>query len=243
METMRAFVTAVWSDLLIVSYAVPEAILVPWVPPGLTLDRWQGQSYVSLVAFRFRRTRVLGLGMPRGMTLTDFPQWNLRLYVKSGGSDGGVERGIVFVQEYVPSPFIAAAVHALYNEPYLSAPLTCRATTVGDLRRVRYDLDVGGGRHTLAVTGRGPTYRPEPGSAEAFFTGQGWGNGRDRSGRATRFRVTHPLWRVYDVVDTHLSVDFGRLYGPVWAFLQGRVPDVTVLCEGSFVHVSPRLRG
>jgi hypothetical protein len=40
LETMRAFVTAVWSDLVIVSYAVPDAILLPLVPPGLTLDRW-----------------------------------------------------------------------------------------------------------------------------------------------------------------------------------------------------------
>jgi hypothetical protein len=181
--------------------------------------------------------------MPQGVTLGDFPQWNLRFYVKTGEDDGGGERGIVFVQEFVPSPFVAAAVHTLYNEPYRAAPLTYRATTVGDLRRVRYDLDVGGKRHTLAVTGRGPACVPDPGSAEAFFTGQGWGNGRDRAGRATRFRVTHPPWRVYGIADCHLLVDFERLYGPSWAFLQQSPPSEVVLCEGSSVRVSPCLSG
>ena len=70
---MRAFVTAVWSDLVIVSYAVPDAILLPLVPPGLTLDRWQGRGHVSLVAFRFLHTRVLGLGMPQGGDSGRFP--------------------------------------------------------------------------------------------------------------------------------------------------------------------------
>lgn len=235
---MKPFVRAVWSDLLIASYAVPDAALAPWLTPGLTLDRWDGRAHVSLVAFRFRRTRVLGVPTPMG----DFPQWNLRFYVKPGeGAGSGNERGIVFLKEFVPSPLVATAVRLLYNEPYRAAALTCRVTPVGLLRRVRYDLSVGGDRHALAVTGQGTPFVPSAGSAEEFFTGQGWGRGRSRTGTPTGFHVTHPPWRVYAINDTHLSVDFGRLYGPEWAFLGDRAPASVVLCEGSAVGVSRSL--
>jgi len=239
---MQAFVSAVWSDLAIVSYAVPDHALEPFLPPGLALDRWLGQAHVSLVAFHFHQTRLSALRLLP--CLGDFPQWNLRFYVKASGAGGWAnnERGIVFLREFVPSPVVALSVNALYNEPYQSAPLTLRATQMDSLRRVRYDLRANGGRHALAVSTRAPAWRPSSGSAEEFFTGQGWGCGQDRAGRGVRFHVTHPPWRVYPLDEWHLSVDFGRLYGPAWAFLQNRAPDSVILCEGSQVSVSRSLR-
>lgn len=234
----RPFVTAVWSDLVIVSYAVPDHTLATFLPPGLRLDRWEGRTHVSLVAFRFRHTRVWGAPSPP--PFRDFPQWNLRFYVRPSKYElAANERGIVFVQEFVPHWAVAASVRLLYHEPYQAAPLTCRATQVGALRRVRYDLTAAGRRHTLAVSGHGPASMPTTGSAEAFLTGQGWGCGRDRRGRPTRFRVTHPPWRVYPVAQCDLAVDFGALYGPAWEFLQDQQPDSVVFCEGSAVAVSP----
>lgn len=237
---MKPFVRAVWSDLLIVTYAVPDAALAPFLTPGLTLDRYAGGAHVSLVAFRFRQTRVLGIPAPFG----DFPQWNLRFYVAPGGDAemrGGNERGIVFLKEFVPSPVIANTVRTLYNEPYRAAPLTCRVTTVGPLRRVRYDLSVGDKTHTLAASAWGPPSVPPVGSAEEFFTGQGWGRGRSRAGQATGFHVTHPPWRVYAVREYHSSVDFEGLYGPRWAFLGDQEPTSVILCEGSAVGVTQSL--
>ena len=244
---MNSFVRAVWSDLIIASYAVPDAALMPLLPPGLTLDRWRGQAHVSLVAFRFRRVRVLGVPAPA--PFGDFPQWNLRFYVRLGEGRsatceaGAAGRGIVFVREFVPSRPVAAAIRLLYDEPYRAAPLACRVTTVGALRRVRYGLEAGGRRHTLAVSGLGPAAAPETDSAEAFFTGQGWGFGRGRGGVPRRFQVMHPPWRVYGVQEADVSVDFERLYGAEWSFLEEQRPASVVLCEGSAVGVSGSVRG
>ena len=47
-----------WSGL---NYAVPAEILQPYLPPGVELDRWQGNTYASLVGFQFLDTRVLGI--------------------------------------------------------------------------------------------------------------------------------------------------------------------------------------
>ena len=79
-KTAGSFVSAVWSGLIIVSYAVPDNVLLPLIPSGPMLDRWQGSAHVSLVAFCFSRVPVHGLFAPA--PFGDFPQWNLRFYVK-----------------------------------------------------------------------------------------------------------------------------------------------------------------
>ena len=45
---MNPFLTAVWSDLILLSYAVPDEVLTPYLPPGLELDRWEGSAWCSL---------------------------------------------------------------------------------------------------------------------------------------------------------------------------------------------------
>ena len=50
----RPFLTARWVNLFLANYAVPDDLLVPQLPPGLELDRRDGQAFVSLVAFDFR---------------------------------------------------------------------------------------------------------------------------------------------------------------------------------------------
>jgi uncharacterized protein YqjF (DUF2071 family) len=57
----RPFLTAEWRNLLLATYAVPPSLLTPRLPPGLELDTKNGNAFVSLVAFEFLNTRVLGV--------------------------------------------------------------------------------------------------------------------------------------------------------------------------------------
>ena len=54
----RPFLTARWSNLFLATYAVPDDVLTPRLPPGFVLDRRDGVAFVSLVAFDFCDTRV-----------------------------------------------------------------------------------------------------------------------------------------------------------------------------------------
>ena len=73
------FLTAEWRHLLMVNYVVDPAVLEPLVPAGTELDLWQGRAYVSVVGFRFLRTRVLGMPIPFHR---NFDEVNLRFYVR-----------------------------------------------------------------------------------------------------------------------------------------------------------------
>src|SRR5687767_14202762 len=96
----RPFLTARWANLILAQYAVPADRLRPFLPPGVGLDSWRGEHFVSLVGFQFLDTRVLGVSWPGYRA---FPEWNLRIYVRRGD-----QRGVCFVLEFVPSRFVAS---------------------------------------------------------------------------------------------------------------------------------------
>lgn len=71
----RAFLTARWCNLILANYPVPDDLLLPLLPPGVELDRWNGSAFVSLVGFQFLDTKVAGVGWP---TFRHFPEWTMR---------------------------------------------------------------------------------------------------------------------------------------------------------------------
>ena len=235
---MRPFLTAVWSDLILVSYAVPESILQPFLPPGLVLDRLNGKAFASIVAFHFSKTRVMGVPVPPLPNLRDFPELNLRFYVREGD-----RRGVVFVREYVPNKWVALGARVLYNEPYEVAAGTNQVIRVDDSRSVRYNFTVDGRRQTVEATSRGSVNPADPDASSTFFKEQRWGFGKSRSGKLITYQVTHIPWRTYDVDTYAVRIDFDALFGPDWHFLQSRKPDSVIFAEGSSVAVFPKRMG
>jgi uncharacterized protein YqjF (DUF2071 family) len=119
-----AFLTAVWSHLVMITFPVPDSALAPYLPPGTVPDRWEGSALASLVAFDFLDTRVRGGAFPG---FRNFPKWNLRIYVRHNE-----DRGVAFVREYVPNPVVAAIARAFYNEPYRVARFETERTEEGE---------------------------------------------------------------------------------------------------------------
>ncbi len=153
------------------------------------MDEREGRAFVSLVAFDFPDTRVLGVPWPG---FRDFPEINLRFYVRRGE-----ERGVCFIREFVPRRFMAWVARALYNEPYLRAPMSSRTEEGPAEITVRHTLRFGDREHTLRVTGQKPPVHPTGDSVEHFFKEHQWGFGRTRGGRLIRYEVAHPAWDIH----------------------------------------------
>lgn len=60
MEVGRVFLSAEWRNLVMLNYRVDPGILEQFVPRDTDIDSFQGHTYVSIVGFRFLRTRLLG---------------------------------------------------------------------------------------------------------------------------------------------------------------------------------------
>src|SRR5215210_4707525 len=113
-----------------VNYAVDPAVLGPLVPAGTELDDRRGRTYVSVVGFRFLRTRVLGVPVPFHR---NFDEVNLRFYVRRM-VNGEWRKGVAFVKEIVPRRAIAFVARTLYNENYIRLPMRSSVTIPGPVR-------------------------------------------------------------------------------------------------------------
>ncbi len=103
------------------NYEVDPALLSCCVPQGTSLDSFQGKTYVSLVGFRFCRTKLIGhFPIPFH---TNFDEVNLRFYVRRK-ENGEERRGVVFIAEVVPKRAIATTARVLYGENYVCLPIS-----------------------------------------------------------------------------------------------------------------------
>lgn len=225
----RAFLTARWSHVCILSFPVPAELLQPRVPKGIELDTSRGQAFVSFVAFQFQKTRVLGLPWP-----WDFAEINLRYYIHRQG-----ERGVVFIREFVPHRLVAWSARTIYNEPYLAAPIASRIDETAERITAEYVLTYQSRSYTLSVTGKKPAETRPESSVEHFFKEHHWGYNTGRKGQTQVYRVEHPVWDIYRVESHRLELDWGQLYGPEWQFLNGRQAESVVMAVGSEVAVLP----
>ena len=151
----KVFLTAEWRNLVLLSFPIDAAVLDAYLPPGLELDLWQGQALVSLVGFQFLHTKILGA--PAG-PYSDFPEVNLRFYVRNGP-----KRGVVFIKEIVPHRVIAWLARTLYSENYVSLPMR---TDVDPGQRAEYRWIRDSTDHWIRVAASGPAAFPSEGSLD-----------------------------------------------------------------------------
>ena len=226
------FLTARWSNLALLTYAVPPSVLQPFVPPMCELDTINGNAFVSLVAFDFLDTRVCGIRWPG---FVNFSEINLRFYVRHQGV-----RGVAFVREFVRQRTVAVLARMIYNEPYRAAPMTSHVQSNDNGVIVDHTLTLGGETHSLRISADAATIRPADDSIEHFFKEHDWGFGTSRGGRLIRYRVEHPPWDIHPVRSFELRLNWEKVYGPQWAFLQNAQPYSVILAVGSAVRVFPK---
>lgn len=223
---MKPFLTARWLNLVNLTYRVPAAMVEPYVPRGVTLDVDKGDSFVSFVVFEFRDTRVKGLSVPFHR---DFPEANLRFYVRHGD-----RRGVVFIREYVPKAAIAWTARWIYNEPYRTTAMACvHKPAPGE--GIRYRV----GPVELDVTTEPIESVPSETTREHYFKEHHWGFGRRRNGETLVYRVDHPVWATRAITGLRRNGSFGSLYGEAWKGLDGLEPECKIFAVGSAIEVYP----
>jgi uncharacterized protein YqjF (DUF2071 family) len=226
----RPFLTAQWLHVLGVTYPADAALLEPHLPRGAEIDELEGSPRVSIVAFRFRGTRLRGVPIPFHV---NFPEINLRFYVRLHG-----ERAVVFIREFVSRPAISIIARAAYNEPYRTVRMREEVLERDGLLGVRHRFGQGL-RNRLEAWADPVAVAPAEGSPEYWLTHHDLGVGAARDGRARSYEVDHPVWALHTVRELRVEVDFAALYGPQWAYLAQAEPSHVTLAEGSRVAITP----
>jgi uncharacterized protein YqjF (DUF2071 family) len=228
----KTFLNAEWRKLAIANYTVDPSILAPYLPQGTELDFWQDKCYVSLVGFMFVNTKILGFRIPFHI---NFEEVNLRFYVRHL-QNGIWKRGVVFVKEIVPRPALTFVANALYNENYVTMPMSHNWQLQGDKWDISYQWGKGLANSLQVITEKKSSVIEKNSEAE-FITEHYWGYTRLSGNKTAQYEVEHPRWEAYKTIDYTIHVDFSKIYGMAFEHLQHEEPVSVFLAEGSQIKV------
>jgi uncharacterized protein YqjF (DUF2071 family) len=179
-----------WHHLLFLHWEVPAAPLQALLPPGLTLDTFEGRSFVGLVPFTMRGVRPRGL--PSVPWLSSFHETNVRTYVRRNGR----EPGVWFFSLDAVNPIAVALGRAWFGLAYQKARMCLAIDGSGEFGpSLSYVSErcAGGSRPARSeVRARvaGPVVPAEAGSLEAFLI-ERYALYTTRRGRLLHGRVRH----------------------------------------------------
>jgi len=217
------------------NFEMDAGMLLPFVPAGTELDRWNGKSFVSLVGFLFANTRLFSF-LPIPMHST-FEEVNLRFYVRRQiGTE--TRRGVVFIREIVPRRAIAFVARKFYNENYLALPMQHQFNLQEDKsRRIAYRWRSAERWSEIHIETCGNPELPKDGSMEQFITEHFWGYAAQPGDGCIEYRVTHPSWRVWQSSQAAFEGNAEMLYGTKIAAILQAKPQSAFLAEGSAITV------
>jgi len=232
---MKKFLTAHWKDLIMINFEVSPQFLLPFVPPGTELDLWENKAFVSLIAFLFDETKVLGIpaiGNKR------FEELNIRFYVTR--VEGNLQkRGVAFVKEIVPKPLVTGIANLFFSEHYQTMNMSHKVKFVGpgqEIKNLEYSTEKNQA-HRFSAKFSSKLTDLENGTFEEFIAEHYWGYSKVNDFKTIEYEVQHPKWQIYKDSDVSYTCDFEKLYGNKWKFLNLQKPYSKFVAKGSEVSV------
>ena len=224
------FLSAEWRKLAIINYTINPQILEKFLPQGVQVDFWKGKCYVSVVAFMFQNTRILGVSVPFHR---NFEEVNLRFYVKKWEDDIW-KRGVVFIKEFVPKKALSMVANTFYNEHYETCEMKHHIHE-GQYLAVKYHWN-NKVANFIKITADHHRNSMIEDSEFEFITEHYFGF--TKSGiTTTEYEVRHPKWDFYQIKNYDVKIDFESNYGQDFSVLNGVSPASVMLAEGSEIEV------
>jgi uncharacterized protein len=228
----KTFLEAEWRKLAMANYAVDPKLLERYLPYKTELDIWRNTCYVSLVGFMFLNTRLKGFRIPFH---ANFEEVNLRFYVRFN-ENGEWKRGVVFIKEIVPKPALTFVANRVYKEKYETMAMSHAWKVDQESLLVQYNWKKGDW-NSFQVKASNAERDIGSDSEEEFITEHFWGYTFVNQNRTSEYGVEHPRWKVYNVNEHRVDVDFQHVYGNDFGFLIKEKPRSVFLAEGSTIVV------
>lgn len=176
-----------WRNLAFLHWPLPQTQLQSRLPDGLELDTHDGVAWLGITPFEMRNVHVTG--MPPVPTASNFPELNVRTYVRRN------ERaGVFFFSLDAASLLAVMTARSVTGLPYYHARMSARASNTG----IEYASDRRAARAPRAAlrvryAPVGDVFRSEPGSLEHFLT-ERYSLFVERGSKLLRLDVEHGAW-------------------------------------------------
>jgi len=108
---------------LVLTFAYPERVLSPLLPPGLTLDAYEGQGFLAIALVQTENLRPAGLPAFLGR---DFFLSGYRVFSRLRRPDGKILRGLRILRSDADSALMVRAGNLLTRYAYHPCAVSCR---------------------------------------------------------------------------------------------------------------------
>ena len=189
----RWVMTQRWNDLLFAHWPVQPSQISPHLPEGLQVDTFQGSAWLGIIPFWMDRIKVRGI--PPIPTARQFPELNLRTYVRDPRT--GIQ-GVYFFSLDAASLLAVAVARGFYHLPYFWSEMRIEQRSEREFSY--YSRRRFASRPVLFIAryrGLGPTRRlaeSRPGTLEHFLTERYCLFTHDRGGALVRANIHHVPW-------------------------------------------------
>lgn len=226
------FLRANWENLVMANYEIAPSVLEPYLPKGVELDFFNNKTYVSLVGFMFKNTKLFGFPIP---FFGSFEEINLRFYVRKI-EDRKIKKGVVFINETVPFKIVALLANKLYKEHYISIP-TKNSIDISASKQIKYEWKINHKWNSIEVQSDTDKHKIEQATIEEFIFERYFGFTKISNTSTQEYQIHHPKWMTNKILNTNINCDFRSMYGDAFSGLDNQKPDSVILAEGSQVSV------
>jgi uncharacterized protein YqjF (DUF2071 family) len=175
-----------WRELLAAHWPVSWDELRPLVPPELVLEAFDGRAWVGLTPFRL--TDLRPRGFPALPALSNFPEMNLRTYVRVGNRPG-----IYFFSLDAASCLAVIGARILYRLPYFHAAMRIEARD-GWIHYQSHRTEGGDAEFIGRYRPVAPVFLASPGTLDHFLLERYALYAVLRSGMVLRGDIHHRPW-------------------------------------------------
>ena len=232
----KVLMTAKFSELVAVNFAIDPKILEPRVPRGLELDFYNDETYVSLICMMLRDVRVWGIPIH---IATGFEEINLRFYVRRREGDG-YRRGCCFIKDYVSSGAAAWILGSLFKAEFQK--LKMKHSNSGfdgapeSVPSVDYQWKVGDHWNRLRIKARSRIQKTSRDTKHGFILMHD-NEYSQRDGKTLEDRASRPAWTIWDAAQANFECDVKNLFGREFQRALSRRPASVFVTGGSDVTI------
>jgi hypothetical protein len=229
--------TARFADIVALNFQIDPKILEPFVPRGVELDFYEGETYVSLVALVLRRVRVWGIPIH---VVGGFGEFNLRYYVRRKSGEQ-LSSGACFLKDYVSSSTAAWILGSAFKASFNRIKMVYENEGFGSkdpqvVPRVDYRWKVGDHWNRIRVVARKRIERKGPGTKVGFILEHS-SKFSSRGGCTYEYKVQQPSWTIWDAAQATFTCDVKKLFGAEFEKPLSRRPVSVFVAGGSDVTI------
>lgn len=196
----RAVLRQTWAELASFHWSYDPDAVQRLLPPGVTVDTFEGRAWVGLIPFEMQGVRIGPL--PRTPYLGDFVEINVRTYVV----DRLGRRAVWFFSLDVPRAAVVLTARTLFALPYCwaAARHECSDGRHRYVSRRRWPRRSAGSVTDIGFT-VGELIEPHDVTDFEHFVSARWALLTTRGERVLYGAVDHPRWPLHRVIDVDID--------------------------------------